>query len=178
MSFRHATLLLIPTLFLAAACGGGDDDDDDDESGGSSSSSSANSRGDSSNRSIEIPNIKDGNFGKATVHVEVSGGKDTKLDLEGNALATGGFVLLTFAGTDGSVQISLQGGKADEAGGVSLTTRQLATAGGWGADCSVKVSDGDRELRGEFECKEIEAIEPGATKVFKVRLKGSFTASR
>ena len=127
---------------------------------------------------MNIPAIKDGNFEKSTVHMEVSGGKDFKLDLEGNGLATNGFTLLTFASNDESVQITLQNDSKNESGGLVLTARQLATGGGWGTDCSVNVNDGEKELKGEFECKQVEGIEPGSVKTHKVHLKGTFTATR
>ncbi len=178
-AFRTSLLVLVPCLALLASCGG--DDDSDDSSGGDDASSATTAKGDAggtSNLSVKVPAIKDGNFEKGTVHIEVSGGKDFKVDLEGNGLATNGFALLTFASNDASVQISLSNDSKNEPGGLALTARQLATGGGWGTDCSVSVNDGDKELKGEFECKQVDGIEPGSVKTHRVHLKGTFSATR
>ena len=185
-SFGLAALLLTPALLVAAACGGGDDDDDDsggDDSSGSGSTSSAggqggSSSGDSKGKNLDIPKIRDGNFEAAKANIVVSGDRDFKLDMQGNGLATGGFALLTFVSSDVSVQLAFQSDSKDEAGGVSLSGKDLATAAAWGADCSVKVTDDDKELKGEFECKGIDGLQPGTVKGLKVTLKGTFSAPR
>lgn len=180
ISFRYAALAVLPALLLLSACGGDDDDskNGDDSSGSSSSSSSSNGSSGSSKYAIDIPKIKDGNFEKAKAHVEVSGDKDFKVDMDGNGLATNGFALLTFSDGDGSVQVTLNGTEKDSAGGAAVTTKDLATGGGWGQDCSVKVTDSDKELKGEFECKQVEGIQPGGVKTYKVHVKGTFSATR
>ena len=179
-SIRYAALAMVPALLLLSACGGGDDDDSSkgDDSSGSTSSSSSNGSSGSSKNSVDISKIKDGNFENAKVHVEVSGGKDFKVDYDGNGLATNGFALLTYANESGSVQVTVNGTGKDEPGGLAVTTKELASGGGWGSDCSVKVTDGDKELKGEFDCKQVSGIEPGGTKTYKVHLKGTFSATR
>ncbi len=179
ISLRYAMLVVLPALLLLSACGGDDDDSGNgDDSSGDSSPSSSNGSSGSSKNSVNISKIKDGGFSTAKVHIEVSGGKDFKMDLEGNGLATSGFALLAFTSDDGSVQLTLNGTDKDEPGGIGLTARQLASGGGWGQDCSVKSEDGDKELKGEFECKDVEGIEPGSVKTHKVRIRGTFSATR
>ncbi len=34
------------------------------------------------------------------------------------------------------------------------------------------------ELKGEFDCKQVEGIEPGGVKTYKVHIKGTFSAPR
>lgn len=176
---RLAGLALLPVLILSA-CGGDDDDSDAGDNGSSSSSSSPAASGGngSSKNSVSIPAIKDGSFGNAKLHIEVSGGKDTTLDLQGSGLGTNGLTLLGFSTSDGSAQVTLQGDSKSEQGGLALTTKGIATGGGWGSDCSVKVDDGAKELKGEFDCKQVDGVEPGGTKTYKVRLKGTFSATR
>jgi hypothetical protein len=176
-SLRTSLLILFPALAVLAACGGSDDASDD--SGGASSSPAAKDDATrSSNSAAKIPAIKDGNFVDGTIHAEVSGGKDFKLDAKGNGIATGGFALLTYSNSEGTVILSFQADSKEEPGGVAVTTAELATAGAWGADCTVTVDDAAKELKGEFNCKEIEAVDPKAVKTYKVRVKGTFSASR
>lgn len=178
-SFRYAVLAALPVLLVFSACGG--DDDDDSSSADSSSTSpagSTNGSGNSSKNAVNIPKIKDGSFGGAKLHVEISGGKDMKLDLEGSGLGTNGLTLLGFSTTEASAQITLQGDSNSEQGGLAVTAKGIATGGGWGSDCSVKVDDGDKELKGEFECKQVDGVEPGGTKTYRVHLKGTFSATR
>ncbi len=176
--FRYAALAVLPVLLFVSACGGDDDESSNGDDDSGSSSSSSNGSSSSSKNSVDIPKIKDANFEKAKAHIEVSGGKDFKLDLDGNGLALDGFALLTFATNDGSVQISANGSEKEEPGGFAVTTKELASGGGWGSDCSVKVTDGDKELKGEFDCKQVEGIEPGGVKTYKVHIKGTFSATR
>ena len=179
ISIRFVAFALLPALLLLSSCGGDDDDSSNgDDSSGSSSSSSSSSSSGSSKNSVDIPKLKDGNFEKAKAHIEVSGGKDFKVDYDGNGMATNGFALLAFTNNDGSVQITLNGTEKNEPGGLGLTTREIASGGGWGKDCSVKVTDGDKELKGEFECKQVDGIEPGTIKTHKLTIKGTFSATR
>lgn len=180
ISIRFVALALLPALVLLSACGGDDDSNSDDggSSSGSSSASPASNGNGSSKNSVDIPKIKDGSFGGAKLHVEISGDKNIKLDVEGSGLGTNGFTLLGFSSTDASAQVTLSGDSKAEQGGLAITAKGIATGGGWGSDCSVKATDGDKELKGEFECKQVEGIEPGGTKTYKVHLKGTFTANR
>jgi hypothetical protein len=182
-SLRRSLLVLIPALALLGACGGGDDDDsggDSDDSNGGSSSPTRSS-GDasrSSNGSTNIPAIKDGAFATGEIHLEVSGDKDFKADLEGNGYAAGGYTLLTFVGDAGSVFLAFQADSKEAPGGFSLTHTDLAAGGEWGAGCTVTVDEIGDDLKGEFSCKELEGIAPGSIKSYKVRIKGDFSVKR
>jgi hypothetical protein len=181
-SLRRSLLILIPALAILRACGGGDDDSDDggDDAAGASSSP-ANTSGDgssSSNGNANIPAIKDGAFAEGEVHVEVSGDKDFKMDVEGNGIATGGYTLLTFTDDEATVILAFQAGSEEEAGGLSLTHTALATAGAWGGDCTVNLDESANELKGEFSCKDIAAVQPGSANTYEVSLKGNFSVSR
>ncbi len=183
ISLRQSLLVLIPALALLGACGGGGDDDDsggdsDDSSGQASSPTAASGDSRSSNGDADIPSIKDGAFADGEVHVEVSGDKDFKIDLKGNGIATGGYTLLTFVSDEASVILAFQAGSKDEAGGLSITHTKLATAGAWGTDCTVTIDEGANEVKGEFSCKDIEGIEPGSVKTYKVRVSGTFSVTR
>lgn len=181
-SLRRSLLILIPALAILGACGGGDDDSDDggDDDAGASSSP-ANTSGDgsrSSNGSADIPAIKDGAFADGEVHVEVSGDKDFKFDVKGNGIATGGYTLLTFASDEATVILAFQADSNDEPGGLSVTNTALATAGEWGKDCTVTLDEGANELKGEFSCKDIDAVQPGSANTFEVRISGNFSVTR
>lgn len=183
MSAIHRPLLiLVPALALFGACGGSDGDSDDSgDSGNGAASSPAASNDDatrSSNGSAGIPAIKDGTFGDGEVHVEISGDKQLKLDVKGNGMATGGFALLTFASEDAAVTLTLQAGSKEAPGALSITTADLATAGEWGTACTVNIDDGANELKGEFGCKEIEAVDPKTVKTYKLRISGDFSLPR
>jgi len=54
----------------------------------------------------------------------------------------------------------------------------MATAGEWGTQCTVTVDDGATELKGEFECKEVEATDMKSAKSYKVRIQGDFAVPR
>lgn len=179
--FRRTLLLLtiLPVVLAFAACGGGDDSDDSDNpfsSGDEKSGDSKSSNGDDFD--VKVPIMKDGVLGDGTAHIQVSGDRDMKLDPKGNGIINGGFALLTFTNSDATVILSFQPGSKDEPGAISFTTKDISTAGEWGADCSVTVDDGAKELKGEFSCKELEAVSPTTTKNFKVKISGSFTLPR
>lgn len=182
-SLRRSLLVLIPALAILGACGGGDDDnsggDSDDSSGGSPSPTTTtgdDSR--SSNGGANISAIKDAVFADGEVHVEVSGDKDFKIDVKGNGLATGGSVLLTFGSDKATVILAFQADSKEAPGGLSVTTEDISTAGEWGTDCTVTMDDGANELKGEFECENVEAVDIRAAKVYEVRMKGNFSVSR
>ncbi len=182
-SLRRSLLVLIPALALLGACGGGADDDSGGDSDDSSeqASSPTRSSGDasrSSNGDVDIPAIKDGAFADGEVHVEVSGDKDFKVDLKGNGYATGGYTLLTFASEEASVLLTFQADSKEEPGGLFVTHTVLATAGEWGTDCTVTVDEGANEVKGEFECKDIDAVQPGTVNTYEVRIKGNFSVTR
>ena len=173
-AFRTALLLALPALALLAACGG--DDDSDDAGGDASSGSTKGAK--SSSGGATIPTIKDGNFTEGTVSLQVSGGQDLKVDAKGNGIANGGFALLTFANDEATVILSIQGGSKDEPGGIAITTKKFATAGDWNKECTLSVNDGATELKGEFSCKDIDAVDPTSAKTYKLRATGKFTVRR
>ena len=108
----------------------------------------------------------------------MSGGKDMKLDLEGSGLGMNGRTLLSFGNTDASAQVTMQFDPESVQSGLVLIAKGIATGGGWGEDCSVQVDDGDKQVKGEFECKQLDGVETGQTKTLKVDLKGTFSATR
>lgn len=177
--FRRFLLVLMMLLALgslATACGGDDSDDSGDDA-----TSADDDKGDSksSNKNdVKVPTIKDGVLADGSAHVEVSGDKDLKLDPKGGGFIQGGFALLTFTNSEATVILSFQPDSKDEPGGLSFTTKDVSTAGEWGKDCSVTVDDGAKELKGDFSCKELEAVSPTTTKNFKVKINGSFTLPR
>lgn len=180
---RRTLLILIPALALLGACGGGDDDDSDDggddSAGASSTPTTTSDDADrSSNGDADIPAIKDGAFADGEVHVEVSGDKDFKFDVKGNGIATGGYTLLTFGNDEASVILAFQADSKDEAGGLSITHTKLATAGAWGTDCTVTIDEGANEVKGEFECKDLDAVQPGTVSTYEVRVSGNFSVTR
>lgn len=178
-SFQRLLLTFVPTLFVFAACGGGDDvasgDDDDDADARSSAN---NSRDEKGSNDVTVPAVKDGVFAGGSVRIEYSGGKDFKADIQGNGVTQGGFTLLTFASEEASIVLSFQPDSEDDPGGLLITTKDISTAGEWGGDCSVSAEDGAKELKGEFECDEIEGVEPGTAKSHKIRVQGNFSVSR
>jgi hypothetical protein len=186
---RRSLLVLIPALAILGACGGGDDDSDEgagdaspgDESGSGASASPTRGGGDSggsSSKDAVFQAIKDGAFGEGKLHIEISGDKDLEFDAAGNGLATGGYTLLTFASDKASVLLAFQADSKEAPGAFTLTTEEFATAGEWGTQCTVTTDDGADELKGEFECKELEAVDVRAVKTYKVRIKGSFSVPR
>lgn len=182
-SLRRSLLVLIPALALLSACGGGDDDDsggDSDDSSDQASSPTTSGGGSSrsSNGDVDIPAIKDGAFANGEVHVEVSGDKDLKLDLKGNGIATGGYALLTFANDEATVILAFQADVKDEPGGLSVTHPALATAGAWGDGCTVTIDEGANEVKGEFECRDLDAVQPGTVNAYEVRVSGNFSVTR
>ena len=181
-SLRRSLLILIPALAIFGACGGGDDESGEggDDSAGDSSAPATTSDDAprSSNGNANIPAIKDAIFNDGTVHVEVSGDKDFKFDAKGNGIATGGYTLLTFASDEASVILAFQGDSEDQPGGFTLTGSDITTAGEWGADCTVTFDDGANELKGEFNCDEVEGIDLRGTRVYDIRVNGEFSVSR
>jgi hypothetical protein len=185
---RRSLLALIPSLAILGACGGGGDDSNNDAgasaAGGSGSGDSASSTGGggndggSSSKDTRVPAIKDGVFGDGNVHVEISGGKNLEFDAPGNGLASAGYTLLTFGNDKASVILAFQADSKDAPGAVSVTTAEFATAGEWGSQCTVTVDDGAKQLKGEFECKELEATDLKAAKAHKIRIKGDFLVPR
>ncbi len=112
------------------------------------------------------------------MHVEVAGDKDVKIDAPGNGLATGGYTLLTFGNDKASVILAFQADSKEAPGALSITTEEFATAGEWGTDCTVTVDDGANELKGEFDCKDVEAVDARTAKAYEIRIKGSFSVPR
>jgi hypothetical protein len=168
---------------LVVSCGGGGDDDDDDGGGGSGSSgnNASTSKNDSNadgKLDVKVPQIKEGNFGTATVHVEVSGDKSFKADMEGNGIVLNGLTLINFSNQDATVVISFQQEGKSTAGAVSITGKEVVTGGEWGTQCSVTADDSAKELKGTFECKKVKGIAPTSTKDYNESVKGNFTATR
>ncbi len=173
VAFYRSLLALVPVVLLVAACGGDDDDSNGDAGDESSGATSERSSGDGA----RIPQVRDANFVSGKVHIEVSGDKDFKVDSDGNGIAANGFTLLTYGSEDATVILSFQSA-GEGPGALSLTTAQLATSGEWGRDCTLKIEDGSDELKGEFTCKELDAIDPKTVKDFQIRVFGSFSAKR
>ncbi|MGE0601451.1 MAG: hypothetical protein AB7J35_18550 [Dehalococcoidia bacterium] len=181
----YLLLLVIPLIAVFAACGGGGDDDDDDSGSPGDSpfapkdtKDSGSSSGSPSSSKVTIAEFEDGNFSTGTVHVEVTGDVKTSFDADGSGIATNGFALLTFTSGNNAIQMTFSRGAGEDPGGLAVTTEKVVTGGAWGADCSQKITDSDKELKGEFECKDVDGIAPGSIKSYKVSVKGNFTLSR
>jgi hypothetical protein len=181
MRIHHVLLwLFVPAFLVLAACGG----DDDEEGPGferPTSSGSANggaTRPSNSSGKADVPKVKDGVFGNGTLHLEVSGGKDLKVDVPGNGITSGGYTVLTFGSAAATVIIAFQPDDAENPGAISVTASNVSTAGEWGKGCTVKVDDGAKELKGDFTCKDIEGVDPKNSKDFTVNIKGNFSLPR
>lgn len=166
-------VLLLPAL---VACGSsGDDDDDDDGSSpfgdGGSQATKSGKRSD-----VKLPNIKAATYGSGKAHIEISGDKTQKIDLEGNGIAQDGFGLFTYVGSDGSIQISVSSTSGESPGGFGLTTTEVATGGEWGKECTVTMEQTGAEAKGEFSCDTLDALQPGSAKTHRVKVKGTFSA--
>ncbi len=166
--------IAVLALPVVLACGGGDDDDDDSGLPGGGSGSSQPTTGSSSD--AKIPKINDGNYSKAKVHVEITGDRKQTVDLDGGGIATGGFGLFTYAGSDATIQISLSGTAGEVPGGIFVTTKEVVTGGEWGKQCKVSIDQSGGKVKGEYSCDKLDAVDPGATKTYKVNLKGTFSA--
>ncbi len=182
ISIRLSLLILIPILALSAACGSSGDDDGADPTSqrddSSSPSATDDSGGDQPSGEAEIPEVKDGAFSEGNIHVEISGEQDVTFDADGGGLASGGLTLLQFASDRATVILTFQSGTESEPGGLSLTTLELSTAGGWGTECDVTLADSAADLKGEFRCEDIDSIDPRTTKSYKITVKGDFSVKR
>ncbi len=176
-------LLLVCLVPALVACGssGDDDDDDDDPSdagpGASGSSSGTKKGGDAD---VKLPEIKAATYSSGKMQIEVSGDKSQKLDLDGSGLAQDGFAFFNYGSDKGGVSgvaITMTSGDAEDSpGGFTFSTSEFATAGEWGNECKVSFEQFDGKAKGEFSCDTIDAVQPGGTKVFRVKVKGTFTA--
>lgn len=165
-------VLVVPAF---VACGGGDDDDDDD--GGSSQVPGGSSGSNSGSKSdAKLPQVKAGNYGSGKVHIEITGDKDLKLDLDGNGFAQDGYALFTYAGTDATVAIALSNESEDTPGAVTVTHKDVATAAEWGSDCKITFEQSGGTAKGDFSCDTVDGIQPGGTKSYRIKLKGTFSA--
>lgn len=191
------SLVAIPALFLLASCGGDDDNAGSiagPGSSGSSSNSSSNSSsagsgsnwtsGSSSSSSnsglkVTIPEIKDGTF-QGKVHVEVSGDKDFKGDIPSvGGLTLNGLTLLNFSDNDRTISLVFQQGSKDDRGGMTFSSKEIATADGWGEHCSVTVEESGGTLKGDFSCAKLDAADPRSpTKAYKIKMTGNFSMQR
>ncbi|MEP7217189.1 MAG: hypothetical protein ABI782_13140 [Anaerolineaceae bacterium] len=181
---RSSFLIALLTLAIGAlitACGGDDNSDSStkdsstkDTGGSGASKQTANPSG----GSIKIPAIKDGAFQDGVTNIEISGEKNLKIDGKGNGIVSSGFTLLTYVGSGGTAaQFAFQADTPDSPGGVTITGGEVVTGGQWGRECTVSLSDNPKELKGEFSCKNADALLNG-TKSAKVNVKGTFTAQR
>jgi hypothetical protein len=192
------SLVAIPALFLLAGCGGDDDNSAGVQgpgSSGSSSSSSSNSPSSGSGSSpgsgnnsssssnsglkVTIPEIKDGTF-QGKVHVEVSGDKDFKGDIPSvGGLTLNGLTLLNFSDNDRTISLVFQQGSKDDRGGMTFSSKEIATADGWGEHCSVTVEESGGTLKGDFSCAKLDAADPRSpTKAYKIKMTGNFSMQR
>ena len=96
-------MLLLPVL---AACGGGGDDDDDSGDAGPGASGSSSNSNKGGNSDAKLPQVKAATYGSGKVHVEISGDRDEKIDVDGSGIAQDGFALFTYASDNAGVQIS------------------------------------------------------------------------
>lgn len=179
-SLRWLVLMLVPLLALLGACGGGGDDDDgdDDDSGDTSSQDkdASPTKNSSTKSDDKRPELKAGTYSKGKVRVEITGERKETIDAEGNAFVTDEVGLLSYADDKVGVILSIGGEGSDEAGGLSITTGDFATAGEWGKECKLSVDQSGSSLKGTFSCDKIKAISLTAAKDYDIKIKGTFTA--
>ncbi len=180
MNLSRRSLLVALLAFAAAgalmaACGGDDDSDTADNDASTSSGSKETPK--SSGSRNKIPDIKDGAFRTGAVSIAVSGGKDLKIEGKGTGITSGGFTLLTYTGSGVTIQIAFQKDSPDEPGALIISGESFAAGGEWGKECTISLDDGANELKGEFSCKDADALIDRA-KDAKVNIKGTFTATR
>jgi hypothetical protein len=177
-------MLLISALVLvtfAFACGGDDDSGGTPLGPGRANNGTSNTGGDGSNggrsNAARPAKIEDAVYTKGTVHIEVTGDKKATFDKDGAGYAGGGLLLLSYADQDVSASLSFAAeGAGDAPGAASITTKEFATASEWGKDCTFKLDQSKASASGEFECRDVEAIELKSTKPLKVTVKGKFSA--
>ncbi len=169
---RLLFLALLSFALIAAACGG--DDDDDDDGGDDSDSSSSSS---SQNRSKGVPNLKvtDGGL-TGSITVDITGDRKEKLEMDGAGVAQSGAAYVSFAKDTASLQLVLSSG--NEPGGMALNSKEVSTAGAWGEGCDININDSASELKGDFTCKNIDAVTAGSLKAFKINVTGKFSLKR
>ena len=169
-------------IAVFAACGGGGDDDDDSRSPGDSpfGNDKSGDSGSTSTNDVALAKFEDGNFDKGSVHVEITGDKKMTFDVDGvGGLALNGLALLTFSDNDKTgVSISVNKVAGEDPGGIAVTSAELITGGAWGTECTLKLTDSSKDLKGQFECKDVEAVSPTAAKSYKVTVKGNFSVER
>ncbi len=177
-NFRASLLfvLVVALLALGAACGGSDDSGDDDDA--SADSGSSGNTPNKSKKSVTVPKISDGAYGSGKIHIEITGDKKQTVDLEGGGFASGGALVLTYGDTEVSSFLSFSSNKGDEAGGMVITTKQVATAGAWGEECDFTFSESGDSVSGEFTCEKIEALEVGSAKSHRITVKAKFSLKR
>jgi hypothetical protein len=133
---------------------------------------------DSDGSETEIPEFRDGSFDEGSAHIEMTGDKKLNVDAKGDGVAVGGFVILNFVTEEAAIAISYQSNaEKGKSGGVTISSDEIVAGGLW-AECSSKVEDNANELKGEFSCKDVEAIDPHAAKTYKVSITGSFSVPR
>lgn len=187
MTFRLRPLFLLSIIMLLAfgvACGGDDDDTGGTSpgfgpgSGGSGSSGRDSTAASSSGgNSARIAKIEDAAYTSGTVHIEVTGDKRATFDKDGSGYAGGGLLLMTFADGDVSALLTFADeGSGDSPGAAAVTTKEFSTAAEWGKDCTFKLEQSKSSASGEFECKDIQAIDLQSAKTYKVTVKGKFSA--
>lgn len=175
-------LLLVALLALGVACGGSGDDSDDpsngsDEKNGGKASSPLGG-GAKKSKNGTLPEIKDNSFDKGSIRIDVTGDKRFTVAIDGTGEASGGILLLIYGSAEAASYLTFVSEASDEEGGFALTTKEMATAGAWGKDCDVTIDVKVDRVSGEFECKDIDAVDSKVAKVYKVTLKGKFSAGR
>ncbi len=108
----------------------------------------------------------------------MSGDQDLTFDADGAGIASDGFALLQFFHEQSTVILTLQAGSEAEPGALSISTQKLSTAGEWGSDCDVTVDDSPTALKGEFSCKNIDAVDLKSFASYKISVKGNFSVTR
>lgn len=175
------TLLLVLLLALVVACGGSGDDADDSSDRangkGSNSGSTSGSKSDS-RKKVTIPDFKEGEYSSGKATVEVTGDKRQTISLDGAGVFLNGILLLNYTSADQLLTITLTKAKGEEPGGLFLTTKEISAGGAWGETCEFNAEASGDKITGDFLCDNIEAIDSKVAKVYKVTLKGKFSAGR
>jgi hypothetical protein len=201
-SVTWLVVLLIPVLALVSACGDDDSDDGDNatstrttsssqrtatRAGGSATADNGDDKspeptsgGGGGNANKDLPTLQDGNYENGTVHVEITGDKKQTIDADGNAFVSGGYALISYVNDDNNaaVILAISHDTEDEPGGLSITTKELATAGDWSKGCKISATQNGNDVKGDFSCDDIEYVEIGSVDTGKIDVKGTFTLKK
>ena len=120
------------------------------------------------------PIVAEGNWSKATGHVEITGGRTVTIEGVGFAVSAAGITSVNFADSAHSYAIGLTVSTGEDSG-VAIVAPNLITGGTFGKECQVNVTRNEpAELAGTFSCTNAEAADPADEQTFTRRHQGDF----